>query len=182
MKYVALVRGVNVGGRHRVPQKEFQAVLERLGYRDVVIYLNSGNAVLSSDEMPDASRVQAALEAHFGFSIPTLILSGEKIQAIAASIPEEWANDAPRPDKSGQKSDVVYLFDDVNHAGVLDKLGYRPEVETMLYVDGAILAHVLRANQSKSSLSKIVGTPLYKQVTVRSVTTARKLANLVSEA
>lgn len=44
MKYIALLRGVNVGGNHRVPKVEFQAVLESLGFRDVVIYLNSGNS------------------------------------------------------------------------------------------------------------------------------------------
>jgi uncharacterized protein (DUF1697 family) len=95
MKYVALVRGINVGGNHRVPKAEFQAVLEGLGFRDVVIYINSGNAVFASDTQPKAADVQAALEKHFGFDIPTLILSADKVRAIAAAIPPEWTNDAP---------------------------------------------------------------------------------------
>ncbi|HEY0964950.1 MAG TPA: DUF1697 domain-containing protein [Candidatus Saccharimonadales bacterium] len=179
MKYVALVRGINVGGNHRVPKAEFQAVLEGLGFQDVIIYLNSGNAVFSSDHEPKAADVQAALEEHFGFSIPTLILSGEKIKTIAAAIPETWTNDPPKPDKSGQKSDVLYLFDEANTADVLEKVGYRPEVETMIYVDGAIVANISRANQSKYSLIKVIGTPLYQQMTVRNITTTKKLAELV---
>lgn len=148
MKYVALLRGVNVGGNHRVPKAEFQAVLESLGFSDVVIYLNSG------------------------------LLPGERIKAIAAAIPAEWTNDTPRPDKSGQKSDVLYLFDDINAPDILDKLGHKPEIETMLYVDGAVLANITRANQLKGSLQQLVGSKLYSQMTVRNVNTARKLAEL----
>lgn len=179
MRYVVLLRGVNVGGSHRVPKLEFQQVLEGLGFQDVVIYINSGNAVFTSFDKPSATKLQHALEDHFGFTIPTLVLSGDKIQKIAAAIPTEWTNDAPKPDKSGQKSDVLYLFDEANTPDVIQKLGYRPEVETMLYLDGAVLANIKRINQSKYSLLKIVGTPLYQQMTIRNITTAKKLAELV---
>jgi uncharacterized protein (DUF1697 family) len=180
VKYVALLRGVNVGGNHKVPKAEFKVVLESLGFTDIVIYINSGNAVFSSERKPRASDVQVALEKHFGFDIPTLVLSGDKIRAIAAAIPANWTNDMPKPDKSGQKSDVLYLFDEANTPDVLERIGYRPEVETMRYIDGAVLANVLRVNQSKYSLLRIVGTPLYRQMTVRNVATARKLAELVA--
>ncbi len=179
MKYVVLLRGVNVGGNHRVPKAEFKAVLENLGFQDVVIYINSGNAVFESKEVPVAEEVQAALEEHFGFPIPTLVISGKKIQDIAAAIPPSWTNDPPKPDKSGQKSDVLYLFDEANSPGVLEMIGYRKDIETMIYVDGAVLANVSRMNQSKYSLLRVVGTPLYRQMTVRNIATAKKLAELV---
>ncbi len=180
MKYVVLLRGVNVGGNHRVPRAEFQAVLEGLGFTDVVIYLNSGNAVFVSEHVPKCEDVQAALEKRFGFSIPTLLLPGEKVKAIATKIPADWTNDPPKPDKSGQKSDVLYLFDQINTPEILGKLGHKSEIETMTYVDGAVLANITRTNQMKGSLQKLVGNKLYAQVTVRNVNTARKLAELVS--
>ena len=179
MRYVALLRGVNVGGNHRVPKAEFQRVLESLGFRDVVIYINSGNAVFTSDSAVDANDVQAALETHFGFDIPTLVLPGEQIQAIAAAIPPEWTNDSRQPDKSGQKSDVLYLFDDINTPNIIEKLGHNPDIETMRYVDGAVIANITRHNQAKGSLQKLIGTKLYKQVTIRNITTAKKLAELI---
>lgn len=179
MRYVALLRGVNVGGNHRVPKAEFQQVLESLGFHDVVIYINSGNAVFTSDNEVFAKDVQAALETHFGFTIPTLVLSGEQIQAIAAAIPPDWTNDSPKPDKSGQKSDVLYLFDEANSPDVIDKLGYKPDIETMVYVDGAVLANITRRNQMQGSLQKVIGTKFYNQMTVRNVNTARKLAELI---
>lgn len=179
MRYVALLRGVNVGGRNRVPKADFQEVLESLGFRDVVIYINSGNAVFTSDNEPSARIVQVALESHFGFSIPTLVLSSDKIKAISKAIPPDWTNDPPGPDKAGQKSDVLFLFEKINHPGVLDKLGYRPEVETMIYVDGAVLTNIKRINQSRGSLQKLVGSSVYSEVTIRNISTAKKLADLV---
>lgn len=179
MKYVVLLRGVNVGGNHRVPKAEFQAVLEGLGFRDVVIYINSGNAVFTSNHVVKARDVQAALEKHFGFAIPTLILPGDKVKAIAAAIPADWTNDSPKPDKSGQKSDVLYLFDDINAPDVIEKLGHKPEIETMIYIDGAVLANITRKNQARGSLQKLIGTKLYARVTIRNIATAKKLAELV---
>ena len=179
MKYVALVRGINVGGNHRVPKAEFQTVLESLGFKDVLIYLNSGNAVFSSESEPSTSEVQTALETHFGFPIPTLVLPANKVKAIAAAIPATWTNDTPQPDKSGQKSDVLYLFDDINSPDILQKLGHNPEIETMMYVDGAVITNVTRLNQSKGSLQKLIGTKLYSRVTIRNINTARKLCELV---
>lgn len=181
MRYVALLRGVNVGGKHRVPKQEFQGVLEGLGFKDVVIYINSGNAVFTSSSEVDAMAVQRTLEDRFGFVIPTLILPGDKVKEIAEAIPAQWSNDPPSPDKSGQKTDVLYLFDELNSPGVLEAIGYRPDIEKMIYVDGAVVVNVLRTHQLKSSLQRLIGTPLYSQMTVRNVNTARKLAQLVGE-
>ncbi len=181
MKYVALLRGINVGGNHPVPRAQLQTVFENLGFQEIVIYINSGNVVFASHKKPQVAQVQEALEKHFGFDIPTLILSGNKIKKIAAAIPKDWTNDTPKPDKSGQKSDVLYLFDEANASDVLKKLRYRPEVESMIYVDGAVLANISRAQQSKSSLLRVVGTPLYRLMTIRNIKTAQKLAELVED-
>lgn len=181
MKYVVLLRGVNVGGNRRVPQAEFRNVLEHLGFRDVVIYINSGNAVITSDSEPQTAHIQAALEAHFGFEIATLVLPAETIQAIATAIPDEWTNDSLTAEKTGSKSDVIYLFDVIDHPDVIEKIGYLPDRETMKYVNGAVLTTITRLNQTRGSLQKVIGTPLYKQMTIRTITTAKKLAELTKE-
>lgn len=179
MRYVALLRGVNVGGHRRVPKMELQTTLESLGFYDVTVYLNSGNAVFTSDTVVDSNVVQLALERHFNFSVPTLIMPGGNMQKIADAIPPEWTNDTPRPDKTGNKSDVLCLFDEINTPDILDTVSYKPDIEKMIYVDGAIVTTISRANQSRGSLQKLVGTNLYAKMTIRNVNTARKLAQLV---
>jgi uncharacterized protein (DUF1697 family) len=145
----------------------------------VTIYINSGNAVFSSDHVVDSTLVQSALEKHFNFPIPTLILSGDKVREIANAIPLDWTNDALKPDKSGQKSDVIYLFDEINTPEILGNIGYKSDIEKMIYVDGAVIANIARAHQLKGSLQKLIGTRLYSQMTIRNVNTARKLAELI---
>lgn len=179
MRYVVLLRGVNVGGSRRVAKVDFQQVLESLGFRDVVIYINSGNAVFTSDSDVKVYDIQAALEARFGFIIPTLLVSGEQMRKIAEAIPSEWSNDTPKPDKSGQKSDVLFLFDEINTPGIVEQIGYNPEVETIFYVDGALVANITRKNQARGSLQKLVGSKLYHKMTIRNITTVKKLAELV---
>ncbi|UTX51473.1 DUF1697 domain-containing protein [Candidatus Saccharibacteria bacterium TM7i] len=181
MKYVVLLRGVNVGGNHKVPKGELKAVLEGQGFQNVTTYINSGNALFESDTTPHANEIQAALESHFGFTIPTLVLSEGKLRTIAAAIPDEWTNDTPKPDKSGQKSDVLFLFDAVNTPEIIEQLGHKPEIETMLYIDGAVITNITRANQSKGSLQKIIGTKVYADVTIRNITTVKKLAELIGK-
>ena len=175
MRYVALLRGINVGGKNRVPMSELRACFEAAGFREVSTYINSGNVIFSSTKMPIASEIEQKLTDHFGFNIDTLVLSGMKLTAVVRAIPDKWDNDTE------QKSDVGFLFPDIDTPDILEQIGYRPDVESMLYVSGAILMNVTRNNQSKSSLLKLMGTLLYKRMTIRNVITTRKLAKLIGE-
>lgn len=173
MKYVALLRGINVGGNRKVSMADLRAVFESMGFTDVVTYINSGNVVFSAQTAPGASAIEARLEKAFGFDMHTLVLSAAEIISVAQAIPGEWANDTE------QKSDVLYLFPDIDSPDIINHIGYRPEFETIHYVPGALISNVNRKNQPKSCLVKLIGTPLYRRMTIRNVTTARKLAQLV---
>ena len=117
--------------------------------------------------------MQNTLLSTFGFEIPLLILDGDRICRIAEAIPGGWQNDTT------QKSDVAYLFPAVDDATIAMKLGCNADIETAVYTKGALLFSIDRKYQARSSLLKIIGTPLYRQMTIRNVNTARKLAELV---
>ena len=173
MQYVALLRGIHVGGNRKVSMADLRGVFENLGYTEVSTYINSGNVIFAADPVPDGSKLERALAENFGFRISTFVLSAAEVTSIAGAIPDEWLNN------SEQKSDVVYLFPDVDSPDSMSKIGYRREFETIYYVPGALITNVSRENQPKSSLIKLMGTPLYRRMTIRNVTTARKLAQLV---
>ncbi len=176
MRYVLLLRGVNVGGNSRVEMSRLKAMLENLGYINVVTYINSGNAIFDSLSTPSNQLIKGYLEKEFGFYIPALIVAGEDIIRIAKAIPAQWKND-----KENEKSDVLYLFEEIDDLEVINKIGIKPDIETYIYEKGALLANITRQNQSKGSLQKLVGTKLYKQMTIRNITTAKKLAEIVSQ-
>jgi uncharacterized protein (DUF1697 family) len=173
MNYVALLRGVNVGGKGIVSMKQLKSLFETLGYANVSTYINSGNIFFSSSK--NAKTIHRELEREmkreFGFEIPTLVKTANEIKKIANAIPPHWKND----DK--HKSDVTYLFQEIDSKKVLGELPFKPDLMEIKYVKGAILTRVPRENMGRSGLTKIVGGKLYRYLTIRNVNTARILAD-----
>lgn len=97
--WIALLRGVNMGGHHKLPMKSLAALLERLGCRDVRTYIQSGNAVFRHEERDGArlaGRIGAAIREVHGFEPATLLLTREALERAAAGNPFPEAEGAPR--------------------------------------------------------------------------------------
>ena len=174
MKYVALLRGINVGTGARVPMKTLKALFERLGLSDVVTYLNSGNVVFdSSCSVTDLTRlIPDELERTFGEKIPTLVKTSAEMIEIAASIPSEWgSNDT-------EQTYVAYLFCDVDKPSLVSELPIKREFLRIFHTPGAIVWNIKRENYNRSQITKIAGHSSYARMTTRNVNTARKLAAL----
>jgi len=172
MKYIALLRGINVGGHRKVEMKRLKKVLEAMGYSNVSTYLNSGNVLFETQVHQNLIQedVPKILLQEFGFEIPTLIKSEEEIKSIASVIPHEWQNDQE------QKTDVAYLFPEVDSEKTVDEIPAKRAYVDFIYVKGAIIWHVMKEDYNKSQLNKLVGQKLYQKMTVRNVNTARFLA------
>lgn len=170
--YVALLRGINVGGKNKVPMDALRAVFLSLGYTNVVTYINSGNVLFDGDAV-DLPGIERALSESFGFRIPIIILEKPVILAICKRIPSSFKNDKE------QKTDVFFLFDEYNKKSTLQKITTNPDVDTLLYVSGAIIWNVLRKNKAKSGMEKFIGTEIYKNMTARNVNTVRRLGELL---
>lgn len=72
---IALLRGVNVGGHKKVPMSELREVLSGIGCRSVATYIQSGNAVFSSDMMPEEAEtaIEQAISSRFGFAVAVVV-------------------------------------------------------------------------------------------------------------
>lgn len=80
--YVALLRGINVGGHHKVPMADLRKEMGKMGYKKVITLLNSGNVIFdgtSGLEVKLENEIAAHLEKVFGFAIPILIRRAEEI-------------------------------------------------------------------------------------------------------
>lgn len=87
---IALLRGVNVGGRHKLPMKELAAIFESAGAQDVRTYIQSGNIVFTvapSKVRAIASRVAAAIEERFGFEVPVVTRTAKELASIVDANP-----------------------------------------------------------------------------------------------
>jgi uncharacterized protein (DUF1697 family) len=97
-RYVALLRGINVGTAKRVAMAELRALVEELGYSEVRTLLNSGNVVFSAakaEPRKAALRIQAALEGKLGISARVTVISAEELAEVVAGSPLGKVADNP---------------------------------------------------------------------------------------
>lgn len=174
MRYVALLRGINVGGNRRVEMKRLKALFESLGCTDVSTYINSGNVMFASKAGREGMRkaVEEGLRKEFGFDIPALVKTGREMSRIAEAIPEDWQNDA------AQRTDVAYVFPELDHPKILGELPLERKLVDVRYTKGAVFWNMRRKDYRESRLNRLIGHEAYRNMTVRNVRTARYLGGL----
>ena len=176
MVYVALLRGINVGGKRIVDMKLLKSTFERAGMERVSTYINSGNVIFQNSS-PNAvqltTALEQAIEADFGFRVEVLLRDSGSITAMVEALPDTWVNDQTA------KCDVMFLRDELDNPEFREGLTVRPGIDEVKHVHGAVLWRVDRPNVTKSGMMKLVGTDAYKQMTVRNCNTLRRLAELV---
>ncbi|MHB1089711.1 MAG: DUF1697 domain-containing protein [Ilumatobacteraceae bacterium] len=105
MVYVALLRGINVGGNKKVEMSKLKKAFESLGFANVTTYINSGNVIFQSNKK-DFSQIETVLKKSFGFEIKVVIRDVKNIQKLCEKIPCELENNTK------QKTDVLFLWDE----------------------------------------------------------------------
>lgn len=177
MIYVALLRGINVGGNSIVSMAKLKTVFEELGYEDVKTYINSGNVIFRSSLSAKILTEQQEKAIHKNFDLPVkvLIKSLPQLQKIETELPDKWAND------KAMKCDVMFLWEDVRDLSEIKKWEFQKAHEDVKYLDGAILWRVDRDFTAKSKMLNVIRSPIYKQMTVRNCNTFRKILQMMTE-
>lgn len=176
-KYVALLRGINVGGNSKVEMSKLKMIIEGLGYTNVSTYINSGNVIFTHSQAEPAvyeKTIEAVIEKAFGFSVPVVVRTAHNISSLCDVIPKAWKND----DES--RTDVLFLREGFKTSNTLKRIKCNPDVDNMKYSHGAIVWNLDRAKLNKSGLRKFIGTTVYKNMTARNVNTVRKLNELMN--
>ncbi|WP_306328077.1 DUF1697 domain-containing protein [Streptomyces venezuelae] len=125
--YALLLRGINVSGHRKVPMPELRSVLEELGHRDVRTYLQSGNAVFTTDRTAttDAltTEIEDAIEGHFGFRVDCLVRDAAYLAAVAENCP------FPAAELEGKQLHAFYFSApaDPERFAAIDQQVYAPE-------------------------------------------------------
>ena len=175
---VALLRGINVGGKNPVPMADLRAAMEGAGYDDVRTYIQSGNVLFSTDE-PTAGledRVEAVLEERFGIPIVVVIRTERQFRAVVRKAPDGFG---AQPDR--YHSDAVFLKTPLTAAQAMKVVRLREGVDRAWPGSGVVYFERLSAQRTKSKLNAIMGTPEYQRMTIRSWATTTKLLALLDE-
>ncbi len=176
--YIVLIRGINVGGKNALSMADLRKFLEGQGFTDVTTYIASGNVILRSDKPANEIRdcLEKGLPENFKFDdefIKVLVLTSAQFQAVVVNKPEGFGE---QPDQ--YHSDAIFLMD-IDAAETMSVFSPREGVDCIWPGEGVIYSQRLSALRTKSRLNKIMGSPAYKSMTIRSWNTVVKLREFI---
>jgi uncharacterized protein (DUF1697 family) len=175
-RYVALLRGINVGGKNLVPMAELRDAFIGAGYEDVSTYIASGN-VLFSTAHPSAKlerEIEVALEKRLGRELVVVLRSERQLRAVVDKAPKDFlALDGTH------HRDALFLKAPMTPAKAMKVVKLRDGVDQVWTGTGVLYFARLSAERQRSLLSKIVGTPEYQSMTIRNWNTTTKLLALL---
>lgn len=179
MRYIALLRGVNVGGKNKLSMAELKESFKARSFSDVTTYINSGNILFSSDR-DDVEQLKSHVEelilADFSLEIPVTLISGEELVESLSYAPDWWNND---PDS---KHNTIIVIPPATPAEIAEQIGeIKPEYEKISMHGQFIFWSAPLKTFSRSRWSRIVKTSAYQSITIRNANTTLKLAELVQK-
>lgn len=176
MKYIALLRGINVGGNNKVSMADLKGCFEKAGFLYVMTYINSGNVIFESEETDVeilTKRCEEILNAEFGFPIRTGVICADELKSALEHAPQWWGDD---PDS---KHNTIFVIPPAKANRIMEEVGtIKPEYEKVDSYHNVIFWSAPIKTFSRTRWSKIVGTRAYQDITIRNANTARKLLEL----
>lgn len=178
MRYVALLRGINVGGKTLIRMAELKTCIEELGLDEVSTYIASGNLLFESTERSAAkleSKLERAIEERFELPVKVVVLDRASFGRIVKAIPKSWEGDKTL------RANVAFLRRGTDAKAVVRELRPDRAIEEVTAIKGAILWATKRDAVNRSVMRKLIGGAAYKEMTVRNLNTTLKLQELLSE-
>ncbi|HZK85352.1 MAG TPA: DUF1697 domain-containing protein [Desulfosporosinus sp.] len=176
--YIALLRGINVGGKNIIKMAELKRILETIGLQELQTYIQSGNVLFKSDECEESLRkkIEHQIRENFGFSVPVVLRTSTELERIISSCPfsEQEVSEA---ESSEAESQYISLL---THAPLPENIellnAYRSESDEYRIVGREVFLlfhHSIRNSRLANNLKK-----LDVPSTVRNWKTINKLAAL----
>lgn len=179
MIYVVLLRGINVGGKNKIPMSELRLFLEGQGFTNVITYIQSGNVIVQSDldAKTLGKKIEENLPKRFTLDssiVKVLVLTRDQLQAIIDNKPKGFGE---QPEK--YYSDAIFLMD-IALADAMSVFSPKEGVDSVWPGDGVIYSQRLGTMRTKSRLNRIIGTVPYQSMTIRNWATTTKLLDMVN--
>jgi uncharacterized protein (DUF1697 family) len=176
--YVALLRGINVGGNNMISMKALKASFERLGFKDVSTYINSGN-ILFRSTIADARKLEVKIEkmlvADYQLGCKVVVRSADEMARLVAQLPASWNDD------KDWRYNVIFLRHAIDSKDIIDSFKPRKDIEKLVYVPGTLLWWARAADVNRTSMQKLASQKTFQDMTVRNANTTRKLHALMQK-
>jgi uncharacterized protein (DUF1697 family) len=177
--FVALLRGINVGGRNRIRMVDLVACFEAAGYRDVRTLIQSGNVVFRADRADLAGltgAIEQMLADAFDYSATIVLRDHEAMRAVVDVAPPGFGGDP-----HDYRYDLFFLMPPLTPDEVLDALTIKEGVDAAWAGPGVVYHSRLIVRASESRLSRLVAHPVYPRITIRNWNTTTKILSMMGQ-
>ena len=177
-RYIALLRGINISGKNKIPMTELKKEFEKLAFEEIKTYLNSGNVIFSSSEDDTkklTSRIEEMIKNQFELDIPIFVISKEALEDILHNAPEWWGND-----NKEIYDNLIFIMPPAKFSDVYDEIGEpKKELEKIADYKDVIFWSFNRKDYQKTNwCSKTANANIGSKLTIRTANTVRKLVDM----
>ena len=178
-RFLALLRGLNVGGQNVIAKDDLIRCFEDLGFDGVRTYIQSGNVLFRSSESSVAaliSAIEARLSERLSNPVRAVVFSRARYRAAVASAPQDWGRNDDR------KHNAAFTLRGVTPRWVIAQLPVpKEDIETVAVGPGVVFWSISKQHQTRTTWMKLASAPVYRQLTVRNHRTVFRLRELLDE-
>jgi uncharacterized protein (DUF1697 family) len=176
-RYVALLRGINVGGKNLIRMAALKACFESEGFRDVVTYIQSGNVLFTTSEPSGAKltlQIEEILAAKFKYKASVVLRSRKQMLAVVERAPKGFGRHPAL-----HRYDVIFLKEPLTAAAAMKSVLTKEGVDQAHAGSGVLYFSRLIAKATQSRMGRIVMLPIYQNMTIRNWNTTTKLVRMM---
>ncbi len=177
-RYVALLRGINVSGKNKITMSALKNEFEKLGYKDIVTYLNSGNIIFSSEKNDISSliaEIEKMIKEVFDLEIPIFLVIQEELKELLKVVPEWWGNE----DKDIYDN-LIFMMPTLSYETLHEELGDpKDQYEKIHNYKNVVFWSFIRKDYQKTNWwSKTAKSNISDKITIRTANTIRKIVEM----
>jgi uncharacterized protein (DUF1697 family) len=176
-QFVALLRGINVGGKNLIKMADLAACFQALGFTDVRTYIQSGNVIFREEgaDYPQLTRLlEEVLSKAFQYNASLVLRSEAEMQAVVSHAPEGFGNDP-----TTFRYDVIFLKEPLTASEAMQSVTVKEGVDQAFAGKGVLYFSRLISKASQSHLTRLISLPIYQNLTIRNWNTTTRLLKMM---
>jgi len=178
IQYLVLLRGINVGGKNIIKMADLKACFESMGFSEVATYIQSGNVLFKSTEKDKTKlvrKIEKTLSERFNYESRIVLVTQKELEKVIADAKNEFGND---PEYSYT---VVFLKEPLTSAEAMKSISLREGVDNAFAGKSVLYFSRLISRATQSRLTRIIGLPIYQNMTIRNWNTTITLLALMKK-
>ena len=178
-QYLALLRGINVGGNNIIKMADLKACFENMGFSDVVTYIQSGNVLFNSaerDKTKLTNKIEKVLSERFSYKSRIVAVTHQQLRKVVEGAPRGFGKEV------GQyRYDVIFLKEPLTPKEAMKNVSTKAGVDDAYAGETVLYFSRLVSKATQSHLTRIITLPVYQNMTIRNWNTATKLLELMEK-